>query len=55
MKDDKILILQRGLNEKHDHGKWAVPGGKAEQTEGNGSFYFYCYRNLLFAVSFLKN
>jgi len=35
VKDDKILISQRGLNEKHDPGKWTIPGGKVEKTEGN--------------------
>jgi 8-oxo-dGTP diphosphatase len=35
VKDNKILISQRALNEKHDPGKWTIPGGKVEQTEGN--------------------
>lgn len=35
VKDKKILISQRGLNEGHDPDKWTIPGGKIEQTEGN--------------------
>lgn len=35
VKDNKILISQRGLSENHDPGKWTVPGGKVEITEGN--------------------
>jgi len=35
VRDNKILISQRGLNEKHDSLKWTIPGGKAEQTKGN--------------------
>lgn len=35
VKDDKILISQRSLNEKHDPLKWTIPGGKVEKTEGN--------------------
>lgn len=35
VKDDKILISQRSLSEKHDPGKWTIPGGKVEQTQGN--------------------
>lgn len=35
VKDNKILISQRDLTEKHDPGKWTIPGGKVEQTEGN--------------------
>jgi len=35
VKDGRILISQRGLNEEHDPGKWTIPGGKVEQTEGN--------------------
>jgi len=35
VKDNKILISQRGLEESHDPGKWTIPGGKVEQTEGN--------------------
>jgi len=34
-KEGKILISQRGLNEGHDPGKWTIPGGKVELTEGN--------------------
>lgn len=29
-KDNKILIIQRGFNEKHGPGKWSIPGGKLE-------------------------
>ncbi|MDD5749393.1 MAG: NUDIX domain-containing protein [Patescibacteria group bacterium] len=35
VKDNKILISQRGSNENHDPGKWTIPGGKVEQTKGN--------------------
>ena len=35
VKNNKILISQRALNEKHDPGKWTIPGGKVDQTEGN--------------------
>ena len=35
VKDDRILISQRALNEKHDPLKWTIPGGKVEKTEGN--------------------
>ncbi|MDD4662072.1 MAG: NUDIX domain-containing protein [Candidatus Pacebacteria bacterium] len=35
VKDRKILISQRGSNEKHDPLKWTIPGGKVEQTQGN--------------------
>lgn len=34
-KDGKILISQRSLKEEHAPGKWTVPGGKVELTEGN--------------------
>jgi ADP-ribose pyrophosphatase YjhB (NUDIX family) len=35
VKDDRILISQRALNEKHDPLKWTIPGGKVEKTAGN--------------------
>lgn len=34
-RDGKILISQRSLEETHDPGKWTIPGGKVEKTEGN--------------------
>lgn len=34
-KDGKILVSQRSLEETHDPGKWTIPGGKVERTEGN--------------------
>lgn len=34
-KDGKILVSQRSLKETHDPGKWTIPGGKVEKTEGN--------------------
>lgn len=36
VKDNKILISQRGENEKHEPGKWTIPGGKLEEV---GDFY----------------
>ena len=35
VKGNKILISQRGTNEKHDPLKWKIPGDKVEQTKGN--------------------
>ena len=32
VKDGKILIAQRGLEEKHGPGKWCIPGGRLEHT-----------------------
>lgn len=34
-KDGKILISQRSFEEKHEPGKWTIPGGKVEFTHGN--------------------
>lgn len=34
-KDGKLLISQRSFEESHEPGKWTVPGGKVDQTEGN--------------------
>ena len=33
-KNGKILIGKRGLEESHEPGKWALPGGKVDQTTG---------------------
>lgn len=35
VKGNKILISQRGLNEGHDPGKWTIPGGKVDETNGD--------------------
>lgn len=29
-KDGRILLIKRGMNEKHEPGKWCIPGGKLE-------------------------
>jgi len=34
-KDGKVLISQRSYGESHEPGKWTVPGGKVDHTEGN--------------------
>ncbi|PIR25789.1 MAG: hypothetical protein COV41_02675 [Candidatus Brennerbacteria bacterium CG11_big_fil_rev_8_21_14_0_20_43_10] len=34
-KDGKILVSQRSWEETHEPGKWTIPGGKVERTEGN--------------------
>lgn len=34
-KDGKILVSQRSWDETHEPGKWTVPGGKVERTDGN--------------------
>ncbi len=34
-KDDKILISQRSMEETHEPGRWTIPGGKVERTEGD--------------------
>ncbi len=34
-KDGKILISQRSFEEKHEPGKWTIPGGKIEVTPGD--------------------
>ncbi len=33
VKDDKLLIVKKSLNEKVDPGLWVVPGGKIEVAE----------------------
>ncbi len=33
-KNGKILIGKRGMEESHEPGKWALPGGKVDQTNG---------------------
>lgn len=32
---DKVLVSQRSLEEAHEPGKWTIPGGKVERTEGD--------------------
>jgi ADP-ribose pyrophosphatase YjhB (NUDIX family) len=34
-KAGRILISQRSFSETHEPGKWTIPGGKVEQTEGD--------------------
>lgn len=34
-KDGKILTSQRSWEETHEPGKWTIPGGKVERTQGN--------------------
>lgn len=34
-KDGKILVSQRSWEETHEPGKWTIPGGKVERTEGD--------------------
>ncbi|MFA6518886.1 MAG: NUDIX domain-containing protein [Candidatus Shapirobacteria bacterium] len=34
-KDGKILVSQRSFEEAHEPGKWTIPGGKIDKTEGN--------------------
>lgn len=34
-KDNKILISKRSLEEKHEPGKWTIPGGKVDETQGD--------------------
>ncbi len=31
-KDNKVLISQRSLEEKHMPGRWTIPGGRVEET-----------------------
>lgn len=33
-KNRQLLIGKRSLNESHEPGKWALPGGKVDQTNG---------------------
>jgi len=35
-KNNKILLVQRAMEEKHEPGKWCIPGGKLEFT---GNFF----------------
>lgn len=32
---NKVLVSQRSLEEAHEPGKWTIPGGKIERTEGD--------------------
>ncbi len=34
-KNGRILVSQRSFDEEHEPGKWTIPGGKVEKTEGN--------------------
>lgn len=34
IKDGKILIGQRSYEESHEPGRWSIPGGKVDRTEG---------------------
>ncbi len=34
-KDGKILVSQRSFEEAHEPGKWTLPGGKVDRTEGD--------------------
>ena len=34
-KDGKILVSQRSFDEGHEGGKWTIPGGKIDKTEGD--------------------
>jgi len=34
-KDGKILVSQRSWEETHEPGKWTIPGGKVERTQGD--------------------
>lgn len=33
-KEGKVLISQRSFEEGHEGGKWTIPGGKIDKTEG---------------------
>ena len=33
-RENKVLVSQRSLEELHEPGKWTIPGGKVEKTEG---------------------
>jgi 8-oxo-dGTP pyrophosphatase MutT (NUDIX family) len=33
-KEGKVLISQRSFDEGHEGGKWTIPGGKIDKTEG---------------------
>jgi len=32
---NKVLVSQRSLEEAHEPGKWTIPGGKIDRTEGD--------------------
>ena len=32
IKDNKVLIIKRSAKEKHQAGKWTIPGGKVEEV-----------------------
>ncbi len=32
---DRVLVSQRSMEEKHMPGRWTVPGGKIERTDGD--------------------
>lgn len=34
-KNGKILVSQRSFEEAHEPGKWTIPGGKVDRTEGD--------------------
>jgi len=34
-KDGKVLVSQRSFEEAHEPGKWTIPGGKVDKTDGN--------------------
>jgi 8-oxo-dGTP pyrophosphatase MutT (NUDIX family) len=34
-KDGMILVSQRSWDEGHEPGKWTIPGGKIDRTEGD--------------------
>ncbi len=34
-KDGRILISRRSFGESHEPGRWSIPGGKVDRTEGN--------------------
>jgi len=39
VKDGKILISQRDMNEKHQPGSWTIPGGKIENYNGEDEIF----------------
>lgn len=34
-KDDQVLVSQRSMTEAHMPGRWTIPGGKVEITQGD--------------------
>ncbi|HCB35793.1 MAG: hypothetical protein A2W52_01510 [Candidatus Taylorbacteria bacterium RIFCSPHIGHO2_02_49_25] len=34
-KGDKVLVSQRSTSESHEPGKWTIPGGKVDRTDGD--------------------